>query len=480
MLAHSQRPYLGRLRSRLCEFFALLALSAPTWSSATNYYVNPSGNDNNSGSVEAPWKTFYHAAQILQAGDTAIFANGTYVETRQVVVTHSGTSSSPITFESQNKLGAVIYFQNLQATWGHLYTRQSYITIENFDITENAKGTNADDVLVYFDNATGTLSGPASTGNKFIGNTVHGAYFNTLKAYKTDYLVVDGNSFFDTDGLAFVSTNSFGTIFRNNYIYDVTAADPQSGTAIQFKGGVRSAQIYDNVFRVRAGHQTNGAIAVGGQSSANAVFDSSANGYEAYNSVAYNNVIVAEDVGSLQYGLLMSGAKNSALLNNIVIGAVWAIYLEKAQGDIANGWAWEPTVASPIIKNNMILNSYGTGSHTSTYLGGASDIQGTVAHDYNLYFNAAGNDTLSPPEPHGVYANPLLIDDLSDWHAEAGSPALGAGQAQVFRGYLGEIIDVSVDAESVQRSPTGPWSIGIYQQSAAGATPNPPADVRVE
>src|SRR5690349_1931280 len=98
-----------------------------SFAQAATYYVDPViGNDANPGSSSAPWRSFYKAAQTLVAGDTALFANGTYPEMKQVVIAHSGTAIAPITFKSQNKYGAVIYFQGLQAAWGHLYTRQSY------------------------------------------------------------------------------------------------------------------------------------------------------------------------------------------------------------------------------------------------------------------------------------------------------------------------------------------------------------------
>jgi hypothetical protein len=441
-----------------------LALFTSLQAAATTYYVDAaSGNDAGPGSEHAPWKTFYHAAQSALAGDTAIFADGTYYEPRQIVVSHSGTPKDPITFRSRNKYGAIIWFQNLQATWGHLYSRQSYITIEGFEITQDAKGTTASDVLVYFDNSTGNLKDAPTRGNKFLGNKVHGAYFNTLKGYKSDDLVVDGNVFFDTEGLAFVSTNAFGTIFRNNLIFDIRTRDPQSGTAVQFKGGIRSAQIYNNVFRVRSGATTRLAFAIGGASSANAVYDRGLRGYEAYNCVAHDNVIVAEDVGSLEYGLLMSGAKDSAFLNNVVIGAQWAIYLERAPNDMASGWAWNPRVANPVVKNNIVLNSAGSASHSSSYFGGPDDVEGNSDHDYNLYYNAAPGNTLAPREPHGLYADPMLIDTLHDWHPRAGSPAIRAGQPQVFTGFLGERIDVSRDAASRQRPTNGPWTLGAFQ-----------------
>ena len=452
-------------RSRRQRTLAGVALFASLHASAATFYVDATrGNDTGPGSATAPWRTFYRAAQALRAGDTAIFADGVYPETRRVVIAHSGTPDAPITFRSRNKHGAVIRFQNLQSSWGHLYSRQSYITIEDFDITQDAKGTTPSDVLVYFDNSTGMLKDAATQGNRFLGNKIHDAYFNALKAYKTDDLVVDGNILYDTDGLAFVSTNSFGTIFRNNLIFDVRTRDPHSGTAIQFKGGARSAQIYNNVFRVRSGSMTKVAIVIGGQSKANAVYDSGPQGYEAYNCVAHDNVIVAEDIGSLKFGLLMSGAKNSAFVNNVVVGAQWAIYLERAPGDAANGWAWDPQVVNPVVKNNIVLDSAGSGSHSSAYFGGPGDVQGSVDHDYNLYYNAAKNDTLPPREPHGVYADPMLVDTLNDWHLRPGSPALNAGQAQAFTGFRGERIDLSRDAAWTQRPRSGRWSLGAFHE----------------
>ncbi|MGI0013821.1 MAG: Ig-like domain-containing protein [Nitrososphaera sp.] len=456
----------------LWGLLALLVFLMPASASAAIYYLNPvSGNDSNPGTAASPWRTFRHAAQTLQAGNTAIFADGTYVETQRVVVTHSGTASAPIVFRSQNKHGAVIMFQGVQTAWGHLYTRQSYITVQDFEITQDAKGTTASDVLVYFDNTTAVLADPASTGNRFIGNKVHNAYFNTLKVYKSDNFIADGNELYDSNGIAFVATNAHNPIFRNNYIYDVSAAVAQSGAALQFKGGDRSAQVYNNVFRVKTGRTVVTALVIGGGSSANAVYDSSVNGYECFNCVAYNNVIVAEDIGSMEYGLLMSGCKDCALLNNIVIGAVWGVYLTKGNGDQAAGWAWDPKTKDPVVKNNMILNSHGTGSHTSFFLGGVGNIEGTVTHDYNLFFNAAGNNTLPPSEPNGVYTNPLLVNTLTDWHLQSGSPAITAGEAQVFIGFLGETIDVSKDKDSIQRSPVGSWDIGVYEVSAEPPTP---------
>jgi hypothetical protein len=42
-------------------------------------------------------------------------------------------------------------------------------------------------------------------------------------------------------------------------------------------------------------------------------------GLEAYNSVAYNNVVLNEN-GSTAYSIGMRGAKDSAIFNNVMIG----------------------------------------------------------------------------------------------------------------------------------------------------------------
>ena len=181
---------------------------------AATYYVSPTGNDSNPGTQTAPWKSFYKAANTLVAGDTAIFADGTYVETQRVVIANSGTAAAPIIFKSQNKHGAVIMFQGLQPSWGHLYSRKSYATIQDFEITENAKGTDSADVLVYFDNTTGVLKAPRTTGNKFLGNKCHGAFFNCLKMYGSDNFIADGNEVYDSDGLAMEATAADNPIFR--------------------------------------------------------------------------------------------------------------------------------------------------------------------------------------------------------------------------------------------------------------------------
>ena len=51
-----------------------LLLSLP--SSAAQYFVSPSGEDENPGTREQPWKTIAKANEMLQPGDTVTFLDG--------------------------------------------------------------------------------------------------------------------------------------------------------------------------------------------------------------------------------------------------------------------------------------------------------------------------------------------------------------------------------------------------------------------
>ena len=62
------------------------------------YYISGSGNDNNTGSIENPFKTIQKAAGLMNAGDTCLIRGGTYRET--IIPARSGAWGKPILFMS--------------------------------------------------------------------------------------------------------------------------------------------------------------------------------------------------------------------------------------------------------------------------------------------------------------------------------------------------------------------------------------------
>lgn len=75
----------------------ILFLAISTVASATSYYISPSGNDSNNGSINAPFFTLNKAWSVVKAGDVIYARGGVYrFNSRQNLTGKSGTSSDSI------------------------------------------------------------------------------------------------------------------------------------------------------------------------------------------------------------------------------------------------------------------------------------------------------------------------------------------------------------------------------------------------
>lgn len=86
-------------------------------SKGSAYYLSNSGNDENSGSIDSPWKTIAKLNTIdLNTGDTIFFAAGqTFEGTLQLESSDSGTAENPVVFTSMGSDKASIYAGNFSA-----------------------------------------------------------------------------------------------------------------------------------------------------------------------------------------------------------------------------------------------------------------------------------------------------------------------------------------------------------------------------
>ncbi|MFC1752267.1 LamG-like jellyroll fold domain-containing protein [Thermoproteota archaeon] len=66
--------------------------------SGNTHYVSTAGNDLNDGSIDSPWATIQHAADIVAADDTVYVRGGMYHQ--EVIINTGGTPDAPITFSS--------------------------------------------------------------------------------------------------------------------------------------------------------------------------------------------------------------------------------------------------------------------------------------------------------------------------------------------------------------------------------------------
>lgn len=122
----------------------LLLWQLPNFVYATTYYVSNDGNDTNSGTITAPFKTIQYAADNVQPGDSVIIRDGVYqsyskaVHSNGVMVflTKSGNSENWITFKAEHSGQVSLDGQNNKVGYCWYFGKNvAYIRIEGFDIS---------------------------------------------------------------------------------------------------------------------------------------------------------------------------------------------------------------------------------------------------------------------------------------------------------------------------------------------------------
>jgi hypothetical protein len=432
---------------------SFLLTNAPAMAAQT-FYVSPAGNDANPGTETAPWKTIGKAASMLAAGDTAVIMDGTYTEP-EIVFRNSGTATRPITLRAQHKHQAI-----LSSTSGcnpNISVYASYVTIEDIRsvISQSnvpcATHTSADGTGVRcWDSSPSSVSSPSSG---YVGCVVRGMSIEASSA--RSHAVKTSQDFSLVERCVLYSGieafNGYGNIVRNNIIDGGDAW----GSSLVGKGGVRNFRAYNNVVRVR----TVGGLGIilGGITATQFLYDPSS-GVEAYNSVAFNNVVINESGGSAD-ALGMMGAKDSALFNNVVIGGKLVLRPGDTRTESTN----------PTIQNNIFVCSGGDVLGPWTY-------SGTLNLDYNNFYHCAN----APAQAQPIIGDPMFVDSASDWHLTAGSPAIRRGTTVTMTGFKGERLAVNRDKDNKER--TIPWDLGVYatiEVTGNNPLPAPPTNIRV-
>lgn len=224
----------------------------PTGTSGTDqnlpldtYYVSTTGSDSNPGTPALPLMTIQKAANKSKPGNAIIIEAGTY--NQPVKINISGTSSAPITYKAN---GRVI-------TEGFTIDA-SYVTISNFEITDNLSGSSDWGVrIIGSDNIIennsihdlewggvflqANVADPSQTTNNIIQNNkiyhvgqvgidVRGRNNIVLRndiSATMQYVPSVSNppSWVDADGIHF---HGQGHIFRGNYIHDISYTQPEN------------------------------------------------------------------------------------------------------------------------------------------------------------------------------------------------------------------------------------------------------------
>jgi hypothetical protein len=416
--------------------------TTPPVVSGTTYYVSITGNDGAAGTLAAPWRTIQHAANTMVAGDMTIVEDGTYNE-NMIQPARSGTQSSPIIFKARNKYGAIIN-RSTSACEPGFYINQSWIVMDGFKMTVSGfcgTLTSMDAGIRCWPGSVGTSTTSPNTG--LAGCTIRNVYIGPnrtsgIKANQDYALVEDSESY---SGLEAMSGQ--GIIFRRNIVW----AGDGWNDSVTSKIGTRNFRAYDNLIY----HTSSGGrgLVLGGNSTNVSSFWDQAAEVEAYNAVAYNNIVVMGGNAN-RAGIGMVSCNDCLVANNVVInGGIWS----------AGGG--DPGQLRPVPKNPTWLNNIvdcGGGAWNDGWALG-----GTLNVDYNLFFNCSG----SPSQAHPRSGDPLFVNRMSDWHLQAGSPAGGAGLAiGSWPKYSGpNANDTGTMSLATSRDGTtrvAPWNLGTY------------------
>jgi len=262
-----------------------------------------------------------------------------------------------------------------------------------------------------------------------------------LKTWNTDDVLFADNQIADVE-IGIGTFNAVRPIVRDNEIWNF------SREGIQTKGGTRGAIVSGNYVHTA---NADAGIVLGGSSCGSTSTVNCGNydpdGYENYQSVAYNNIVVSERAGEMLVALQIQGCDGCAFLNNVAVGAETG-QGAYAGGGTANGWSWAVTANAPVFRNNIVVDCTWTGR----------DFRGAeqATADHNLYSNCGD----MPGEAGAVYADPLFVAKGSDWHLQGESDARGAGVPVSFTAWGGVSIAVGVTRDGAVR--TTSWNIGAY------------------
>ncbi|HXW70819.1 MAG TPA: hypothetical protein VEK34_05180 [Methylocella sp.] len=174
---------------------SLPGYSVPTYTCARNWYLDPNGNDNNSGnSSSSPWQTMQRADASVSGGDCVNLAPGAYY-TAPITITHGGYANT--------STGYVVYRSTTPQTGHIIMAYSAYVDLINintanyliFDGLELDGNNNSAQ-----DNCLGNY--PNGIHHIVVENSlVHGCGFSGIGFGFSEYLWIVNNKVYNNDAL---------------------------------------------------------------------------------------------------------------------------------------------------------------------------------------------------------------------------------------------------------------------------------------
>jgi hypothetical protein len=493
---------------------ASVTLIATTPSGST-YYVATNGSDSNPGTLQEPWATVQHAADVASAGDTVLVRAGVYNE--HVGFLKSGdTTNGYITFASYPRETAAMDGTGLDipnGQWG-LFTLKdaSYVIVTGFELRNYTTSSLRDvPIGIYVFGAgngiqivnnrihhieTTAKTNPNECGSDAFGLTVYGTKapqaiegiaisgneIYRLKTGCSETLSLDGNVkkfavvsnvVHDTDNIG-IGAIGFEHVspdpaydqardgeIRGNIVYNITSyGNPDYGKQYASDGiyvdGGRNIVIEQNLM-----HNDDLGIELASEH-----LD-----HVTSNVIARNNVVYAGNSAGISiggYGARRGGTDHCIVANNTLYGndtkktgsGEFQIQFNATHNRFVNNIAYATT-------QGLLINDF------------TASTQDPAAVDYNLYYsqvgankakfvwqrvrytgydnylNGTGLDRHSPPFSDPQFLNLGMPPDLDISHD---SPAIDAGNP------LDQSIVGTVDFAGNPRLKNGNIDLGAYER----------------
>ena len=371
--------------------------------SGPSYTVSTAGNDSNTGTAAAPWRTIQHAVNTVPAGATILVETGVYNEL--VTITRSGSASAGfITVTAAPGAVPVVDGTGLGIPNGQngLFTisSASYIRIKGFEIRNYVSGNTNVPCGIYVEGAGNHI--------EILGNHIH----NITTTLKTTAGNALGIAVYGTEAPAGIT---WLTIDRNE-LDNLTTGYSES---LSLSGNVARWQVTDNLIH----DNDNIGINIEGfyQTAPDPAYDQARNGLVAgntvYNITSKNNPSYGGSLGA--DGIYLSGAASVTVAQNLVYQTDYGIELASE----IHGRA----TSNSLVHDNVIYHSYLSG----ITIGGADPTQNggttgcTIANntlfendttqsgsgEIQIQYNASGNSFLN----NIAYANAqgLMVNSFS-------------------------------------------------------------------
>ncbi len=479
-----------------------------------NYYVSPTGNDNNVGSLSLPWKTLKKASETAVAGDTVKILPGTYYE--KLAPRNSGTADAYITFTAD--AGTVILDgsgvsmssdykgDGLVQILGNSYIRVQNLTAQNssvncVNISDNSSGTRPKHIEIRsmkLENCNKVGIRARNSEDLLLKDNQinHVTYSSGIGVWWSTRVIVDHNTITNAhyyhecqgaydEALTISGTTHFEVMYNT---LDNTEANPAGFCSNAEKLGIDIKQSSENgvVHHNTVRKMNAGGIYVDG-------WDAGANGTPTLNHIdiysnyvsdgggivvgcersdgvveyinIYNNVVVNAWFAGIQVrGAWGDGLrKNITIYNNTIYGASLAggnggagIYVTTANLGSNNG------DAPVIIRNNISMFYFlsSGGGTVGQIRAGNATMASKISADHNL---VNGPQSCSTQYPACVELGSRESDTAAHVFANAGAFDLRLSHASsaIDKGMTIEM--VATDYEDVLRPSGAAYDIGAFE-----------------